>query len=275
MEYNSPRICKYLFTMSVVGSLANYLPWSSSFPNAIDEINQKAKDFINERRKTPAENQSKSDIVGLMLQVGETDDSLIIDEVRTFLFAGHETTSNMLAWCCYFLSKYPNIQEKVFQEVNEVLGDREPNRDDIGKLKYLKATLEETLRLRPIVPFIPARVASKDVVLEGRTFKKGTALSPYTLAIHWNENNFKDAKQFIPERFLDEKRDDRHHPYVFIPFGAGPRNCIGQKFALQEAIIVLSMTLQKFRVSSEIKDMKRISPLFFPNGLFLKFSPRF
>ena len=73
------------------------------------------------------------------------------------MFAGHETTSSLLSWVCCFLSQHPDVQEKVYQEVIEVLGDREPTSEDIPKLRYCKAVLEETLRLRPVVPFLPMR----------------------------------------------------------------------------------------------------------------------
>ena len=82
--------------------------------------------------------------------------------MKTFLVAGHETTSNLLSWSTYFLCLHPEAQEKAFQEVNEVMGNDDPTGDNIPKLRYIKAILEETLRLRPVVTTIPARVCQND-----------------------------------------------------------------------------------------------------------------
>jgi len=259
------------------GSLSRYFPWLSAYYTAVDELQEKAKEFIQERRKSASTNQTRADIVGLMLQSDQNiNDQDIIDEVKTFLLAGHETTSNLLAWCTYFLCKYPDIQEKLFQEVNEVLKDKDPTEEDLPKLKLVKASLEEALRLRPVAAATTLRTCEEDVTLLGKSFPKDTRFMPYIMAVHWNEKNWKNADQFIPERFLPGSKDERTHPFAFIPFSAGARNCIGQKFAIQEGTIILSMVLQKFRIEMDNKSKCRMisNPTLAPDGLIIKFLPR-
>jgi len=262
---------KYVVTQSIVGPLADWLPWSAPFKKAMSEINQKCKPFIEQRRQMPAENQSRSDIVGLLVQAGETDDTLILDEARSFLVAGHETTSNMLSWCCYFLYIHPDVQEKTYQEVKEVLGERTLTSEDIPKMKYIKAVLEETLRLRPSFPSL-LRSASKEVTLFGKKFPAGTRFAASIWAAHFSEDNWKNPKDFYPERFLENGKDFRRHPWSFIPFSAGFRNCLGQKFAMQEGIIIMSSILQKFRITGNGIVKKILFPIA-PEGTSLTFVP--
>jgi len=266
----------YAITVMILGKTAAvYMPWCRVLQKKMDEILEKSSEFIAKKRKQTTE-YSKSDLVGLLLSASDgesVDDKYIVDEVRTFLAAGHETTGNLLSWCMHFLGKHPDIQEKIFEKVKSVIGDGQPTAESLSKLRYTKAVLEETLRMRPIIPVMSWRISHQDVELGGKKFPAGTRLMVYPMAVHWNEKNFANAQQFLPERFLN---DEKRHPFSFIPFGAGPRNCIGQKFGLQEATILVSLMMQSFRVvlpePDNMKPMVHVTMV--AENLQVKFIPR-
>jgi cytochrome P450 len=173
-------------------------------------------------------------------------DQQIRDEVMSLLVAGHETTANTLSWLWYLLAQHPAMVAKIEAEVDGVLDGRFPTISDFPRLKYSNKVIKESMRLYPSAWSISRRALADDNI-GGYHIPAGAivALSPYTLQRHptfWPE-----PETFDPERFAPEQ-EVRRHRYAYIPFGAGARKCIGDQLALMESIIILPMTLQKFRL---------------------------
>lgn len=164
----------------------------------------------------------------------------VYDNVMTFIFAGHETTANALAWTLYLLSQFPEADARVAEEVRAANGDT-------AKLVYTRMVLEEALRLYPPAPFVSRDSVGPDTVA-GIAIRGNTSvlISPWILHRHralWEAPEF-----FDPERFAPGRRE-KIHRFAYIPFGAGPRICIGMGFAMQEALICLSAILIRYRLT--------------------------
>lgn len=169
------------------------------------------------------------------------------DEVVTLFSAGHETTANALTWTLLFLSEHPQIQARMQDEIDSILADRQVSSDDIDNLPLTAAVLKESLRLRPTVWLLSARQCSEDTSLGNFTIdnKSLVFISPY--AMHRNPEYFDKADSFDPDRWLDGRTDNLHR-LAYLPFGAGPRVCIGNQFAIQEALMILASIAQRFHV---------------------------
>uniref|UniRef100_A0A131Y021 Putative p450 n=1 Tax=Ixodes ricinus TaxID=34613 RepID=A0A131Y021_IXORI len=179
-----------------------------------------------------------------------TDDD-IREEVDTFMFEGHDTTQMAISWCLYLLGLYPKVQAKVHEELDEVLQkdlEKDVTMDDLKQLKYLDCVVKECQRLYPSVPFI-GRTVTKEITLGGNVIPEGTNVGMIIFALHRDPDVFPKPEEFDPDRFLPENSGSRH-PFAFIPFSAGSRNCIGQRFALMEVKIVLAHILRSFSLRS-------------------------
>ncbi|XP_062555154.1 cytochrome P450 4c21-like [Armigeres subalbatus] len=181
-------------------------------------------------------------------------DQEISDHVFTMIIAGNETSATQTAHTCLLLAMNPEIQEKAFQEVQQIVpsGDTFIDADMLRKLVYVEAVLKESLRLLPVGALI-SRKNLQDIVLDGHTIPKNTAivLNPYSLHRRpdiWGS----DWEKFVPERFLGEDAQ-RRHPYAFIPFSAGPRGCIGNRYAMMTLKIMMAMILKNFKISTKLK----------------------
>ncbi|XP_012260587.3 cytochrome P450 4C1-like [Athalia rosae] len=206
-----------------------------------------------------------------------TDDELR-EEVDTFLFAGHDTTAAAMSWALFSLGNHPDIQDKIHQEQLKVFGDsREPaTLHQISELKYLERVIKETLRLYPSAPAV-ARVATEDLEVAGYKIPKGTTIDLQIHHVQRHPKHWTNPDQFDPDRFLPENSQGRH-PYAYVPFSAGPRNCIGQKYAMLEQKIVLNALLRSWRVKSLVKfgDEKLHHDMILrpQNGIQLYFTPK-
>jgi len=170
----------------------------------------------------------------------------MLDEFVTFFLAGNETTANLLASAMMHLGKNPDIMYRLKTEVDAVIGDKEViPYEDLSKLEYMLAVLKETLRISP-----PAtgtvRTSLTDTVLSGYKIPAHSTLAVPFYAISRSERYWKKPLEFIPDRFLDT---DERSSGAFMPFAIGPRNCIGQQFALIEARVLLAKLLQSFNFS--------------------------
>uniref|UniRef100_A0A182VUF1 Cytochrome P450 n=1 Tax=Anopheles minimus TaxID=112268 RepID=A0A182VUF1_9DIPT len=190
----------------------------------------------------------------MLLQSNEQSNLLSDDDVReevdTFMFEGHDTTTAGMCWALFLLALHPEIQHQVQQEIDSIFGEsnRTPTMRDLNEMKLLERCLKETLRLYPSVSFF-GRTLSEDITLGGYHVPAGTIVGVHAYHVHRDERFFPDAEKFDPDRFLPEHTENRH-PYAYIPFSAGPRNCIGQKFALLEEKSVVSSILRRFTVRS-------------------------
>nr|ADC44464.3 cytochrome P450 family 4 [Bactrocera dorsalis] len=176
---------------------------------------------------------------------GAIDHGGICDEVNTFMFEGYDTTATCLIFTLFNLAVYPDIQEKCYREVKncDLLS---MSISDFNRLAYLECVVKETLRLQPSVPFI-SRYCREDTELNGVILSAGSQINIHILDIMHDERHFPDPLKYDPDRFLPENSLNRH-PFAFVPFSAGSRNCIGQRFAMLEIKAMLVGILQNFRL---------------------------
>ncbi|NWZ65912.1 CP4V2 protein, partial [Acrocephalus arundinaceus] len=174
----------------------------------------------------------------------------IREEVDTFMFEGHDTTAAAINWVLYLLGRNPEAQKKVHRELDEVFDNTERfvTTDDLKNLRYLECVVKEALRLYPSVPMF-ARTLREDCCIKGYQIPRGANVLVLTYALHRDPEVFPDPEEFRPERFFPENCKGRH-PYAYVPFSAGPRNCIGQRFAQMEEKTLLALILRHFWVES-------------------------
>ena len=205
--------------------------------------------IIAERRRQPSES---ADLLSMLLAArdeetgeGMTDDQLRV-EVTTFLLAGQETTSLALTWTWYLLSQHPDAQGRLEAELDSVLDDRRPEFADVANLPYTRMVVDESLRLYP-----PAwgfsRQALGDDELGGFHLLPGSLAIVIPYVLHRLPAYWEEPERFDPERFSPERSANRPK-FVYIPFGAGPRQCIGNHFALLEAHLIVATLAQRYRL---------------------------
>ncbi|KAM5148538.1 cytochrome P450 4B1-like [Mantella aurantiaca] len=169
-------------------------------------------------------------------------------EVDTFMFAGHDTTASGISWIFYCMAKHPEHQDKCREEIREVLGDRDTMEwEDLGKIPYTTMCIKESLRLYPPVSGIARKLNKPITFCDGRSLPEGSLIILSIYYINRSSIFWKDPEVFDPLRFSAENSSDRHS-HAFIPFSAGPRNCIGQNFAMNEMKVAVALTLQRFQL---------------------------
>ncbi|XP_002919525.1 cytochrome P450 4B1 isoform X1 [Ailuropoda melanoleuca] len=167
-------------------------------------------------------------------------------EVDTFMFEGHDTTTSGICWFLYCMALYPEHQHRCREEVCEILGDRDSFQwDDLGKMTYLTMCIKESFRLYPPVPQVYRQLSKPVSFVDGRSLPAGSLISLHIYALHRNSAVWPDPEVFDPLRFSPENVATRH-PFAFMPFSAGPRNCIGQQFAMNEMKVVTALCLLRF-----------------------------
>lgn len=254
-----------------------YLPGSRFFPSKYNreikvlkmEVERLLIEIIQSRKDCVEIGRSSSygnDLLGMLLNEMQKKRSkestgfslnlqLIMDECKTFFFAGHETTALLLTWTVMLLACNTSWQEKVRAEVNQVCNGVPPSVDHLSKLTLLNLVINETLRLYPPATVLP-RMALEDIKLGDLHIPKGLSIWIPVLAIHHSKDLWgEDANEFNPERFASKS----FTPGRFIPFSAGPRNCVGQAFAMMEAKIILAMLISRF--SFTISENYRHAPV--------------
>ncbi|ETN66930.1 cytochrome P450 [Anopheles darlingi] len=177
-----------------------------------------------------------------------TDDD-IREEVDTFTFAGHDTTASAMTFLLYNVAKHPDVQDRLYEEILDEFGPEstELTLSMINNLRYMDLVIKESLRLYPPVPII-ARIATENTEVLGERITRGTSVAVDIFLMHRSEEYFLDPDRFDPTRFEGMRDTDTFNPYTYIPFSAGSRNCIGQKFAQYEMKSVLVKILQHFSV---------------------------
>jgi cytochrome P450 len=191
-------------------------------------------------------------------KTGETmPDRIVLDNMLTFLAAGHETTANALVWIAYLLATYPWADDALADELDGVVGARRPIYDDIGRLEFTRAIIDEALRLYPPAPFL-GRLALQDDVLCDRPVRAGTQILIAPWIVHRHRLVWDEPEYFMPQRFLEGRRDTIPRG-AYIPFGLGPRVCIGQGFAIQEILIVLAIIARRYRF--ELLEPQNVEPV--------------
>ena len=173
------------------------------------------------------------------------NDEQLVDNLLTFYLAGHETTAKALTWTLYLLSRSPQWTEALEQEVERVTGGRPVAAEHIDRLAQVQQVIKESMRIYPPVPLM-SRQAVAETQLAGQAVKPGTSLVMPIYAIHRHRKRWDDPDAFDPERFAPE-REAKIPRYQYMPFGAGPRICIGNAFAMIEATAMLATMLQHAR----------------------------
>ena len=175
-------------------------------------------------------------------------DQEIQDEVETFMYGGHDTTTSGMCWTLYCLAKHPEHQDKVREEVKNVLMGRDwLEYDDLKKLKYTQWCIKEAMRLYPPAVFV-SRQTSESLELDGYEIPKGTQIDINIRSLHRNPDTWENPNEYDPLRFHPSNTEGRH-PFAYIPVSGGQRNCIGQNFALNEERVVIASILNRFKLS--------------------------
>lgn len=225
------------------------LPTNNKFNRAIDNLNQILLEIIHERRSSP---EFHEDLLQMLMDATDAEtgeqmsDQEVLDEIMTIFLAGHETTASTLVWVWYLLDEYPEAQQRFFAEVDTVLGDRPPTAADYAKLPYTSAIFHEAMRLFPVVISL-TRTPIKDDTLAGYPLPadSNTNVVIPTYLMHRHPDYWEAPNEFRPERFLNGHKPNK---YVYLPFGNGPRICIGNTFALMEGILGMAQIAQKFKI---------------------------
>ena len=169
------------------------------------------------------------------------------DEVITIFMAGHETTAVTMTWVWYLLSQHPSVEAKLHAELDAVLGGRTPSNEDLPNLPYARMVIEEAMRIYPPAPGISTRVALKDDEICGVKVKAKTAVAIAPWVLHRHRLLWDNPERFDPERFSVERSVGRPR-FAYLPFGGGPKVCIGAVLAMTEATLILATLAQRYRL---------------------------
>jgi cytochrome P450 len=222
----------------------------------LDELLQR---IITQRR---SEAGDRGDLLTLLMRArdevdntGMTDRQLR-DEVMTMYLAGHDTTANALSWTWWLLATHPQVEETLLAELQDVVGDRLPTAADVPRLVYAEQVVQESLRLYPPA-YVIGREPLADCTIGRFHVPKGCSVLMPQWVVHHDPRFFPEPEAFLPERWSEEFRKSLPK-YAYFPFGGGPRVCIGNTFAMQEAILVLATMLP--RVRFELSAAADVSP---------------
>lgn len=225
-------------------------PHNRAFNRGLNQLNYIIYGMIQERRANPI---GHHDLLQLLLDARDPEsndamnDKQLRDELITLFIAGHETTANLLAWAFYLLAQHPDIEAQAQAELAQVLNGRTATAGDLAALPYTRRVLDEVLRLYPPAWMLTRTNLADDELLGYRIPAHSfLAISPY--AMHRNPVYWDNPKTFDPDRFLPE-RAKQYHRFVYLPFGGGPRLCIGRGFAQVEAHLILATILQRSHLS--------------------------
>lgn len=237
-------------------SVPEWLPTARNrrLHEALATLDEVVYRFIEERRELVSRTEDgydpTGDLLSMLMNVRYEDtgegmsDKQLRDEVMTMFLAGHETTANTLTWAWYLLSEHPEVEARLHAELDDVLGGRPPAFADLDRLDYTRMVIEETLRMYPPV-WTTGRQSLKEDVIGGYTIPAGSMLMLSFYFMHHDPAYWDEPEAFRPERFSEEASKDRPR-WAYLPFGGGPRVCIGQHFALMEAQLVLSLIAQTY-----------------------------
>ncbi|RZC35108.1 cytochrome P450 4C1 [Asbolus verrucosus] len=243
--------------------------WTKEYEDQ-KKIIKKIKDlslYIIEKKKEQLESQvaieeeKKKPFLDLIMEKhlnNEFSREELEDEINTFLLAGSDTNATSSSFVLTLLGMHQDIQQKLYEEVVEILGpDRDVKLEDLPNLKYTELVIKESLRIFPGAPFI-GRIVEEDIVLDDKiTIPKGCNVVMGYLHMHRCEKYWSNPLEFDPDRFLPENSLHRH-PYSWLPFSGGPRNCIGIKYGMMVMKIMIAMLIRRFKVTSSVKKIEDI-----------------
>ena len=243
-----------MFEMETLGMIPRWLPLKGQreFRSARDDLQRIVGLLVEHRKANPVE--SGDDVLTRLIASTskESDrrvaDRRMRDELVTLLLAGHETTASTVGWTLDFVSKHPEVRERLHEEAVAVYGDRRPTYEDLTKFRYTHMVLQEAMRLHPPVWILPRRALQDDEV-GGYHVPAGAEvlICPYTL--HRHPRYWADPEKFDPERFDPDIKSDRPR-YAHIPFGAGPRFCVGNHLGMMEATFIISTLMRDLKLGA-------------------------
>lgn len=242
-----------LFEMETMGMVPTWLPLAKQrrFRRARADLDRIVNILVDERRANPREDGD--DVLSrLIVSTQQEDDPRVRearmrDELITLLLAGHETTASTIGWTLYLVDQHPEVAERLHAEAVDVLGDRTPVAEDLHQLRYTNMVLSEAMRLYPPV-WILTRQAQDEDEVGGYHVPAGAnvLICPYTL--HRHPDYWEEPERFDPNRFDPDITTNRPR-YAYIPFGAGPRFCVGNHLGLMEATFVVAMLARDLRLT--------------------------
>ncbi|MDZ4766463.1 MAG: cytochrome P450 [Chloroflexota bacterium] len=230
--------------------LPRWMPTAGNrrFYAAVDRLNTTIQGFIDERRRT---NDDQGDLLSMLLLAQDADDGGVMtdkqvrDEAMTLFGAGHETTAVAMTWTWYLLAQNPDVEARLHAEIDAVLGGRTPTLEDLSKLVYTGQVIKEVLRLYPPAFAATRAVSAETFEMGGYTFKQKEVIMINIYGVQRDARFFPDPDRFDPDRFSAE--NEKLIPkYAYLPFGGGPRVCIGNAFAMMEATLLLATLAQRF-----------------------------
>jgi len=224
-------------------------PGHRRYFNAVSKIDEIVFRIISERR---ASKSDQGDLLSMLLQAQDDDgsqmtDAQLRDEVMTLFLAGHETTALALSWSWYLLATHPDAEQKFHAELDQVLQRRLPTVEDLRKLTYTEMIAKETMRLYPPA-YAVGREALEEIEIRGFRVPKGSQVFAFQWVTHRDERFFENPNAFDPDRWSPEKAEQLPK-YAYFPFGGGPRQCIGNYFAMMEIVLLLATIGQRFKFS--------------------------
>jgi cytochrome P450 len=243
--------------------------------HAMDEI---VYTLIRQRRQSQ---QDAGDMLSMLIaavdeETGEgMSDQQLRDEMITFMVAGHETGSNGLSWTCYLLAQHPDIEQRLYAEIDEVLGGRVPTVDDLPRLTYTRMVLDESLRFYSPAWQLMRRAVAEDE-MGGYRIPANATIFWSTYVLHRHPDFWEHPEEFYPEHFLPEQVAKRPRN-AYVPFSNGPRICVGQSFALTEMQLLLISIVQRYRLELVPEHKVILEPLLTlrpANGLLVRVHPR-
>jgi len=214
-----------------------------------EELSLLTDELIAAKLKEVRDPTKQEDVLSLLLKgQDQLTNAQLRDNILLLFVAGHDTTANALSWGLYYMAKYPEIQEKVRAEVRKILGDKVPDATNVKDLDYTEMFIKEVLRFRPPVANIGTRRAVADVQIGQYLIPKNTYIGLSIYSVHFLKEFWNEPEKFDPERFSVENSKGRH-PFAYIPFSLGRRQCIGNNFSTLEQKIFYAILLQKYSVS--------------------------
>ncbi|KAL4419812.1 hypothetical protein ABPG75_006910 [Micractinium tetrahymenae] len=259
---------------------------------ACEVMRQSMLDVIAERRAALAartaagEGEGEArDVLDMLLQATDDSgvhmtDSELWEDVHDIMGAGHETTATTAAAALYCIAAHPEVEARAVAELQEVLGGRLPTMADLERLPYLSAVIKEVLRLYPAIPVFPRQAAAEDRLPSGHRILKGDVVFMSTYALHRDPQVWEDPLTFDPERFLGA-RGDALHRFQWLPFGAGPRVCLGASFASMSVSLMVATLLQRCKFTP-VRPTSQLIPAAYDitlnfdrtGGLLMEVAPR-
>ncbi len=234
-------------------------PGNREYEAALETLDGVVADLIERRRGTESEGMDLLSILLRAQAVGDQTDQQLRDEMMTMLLAGHDTTALTLTYAWHQLACHPDVEERLHEEVDAVLGDDgHVTMRDLRDLEYTERVLKETMRLYPPV-YTLFRQANTDVRMGGYRVPKDALLMLPQWVVHRDPTYWEDPLTFDPDRWAPDRAAERHR-YAYFPFGAGPRHCIGKQLSLVEAKVIMSTVAKRFSLELASAEELRMRP---------------